>query len=430
MSSLARRAFANPDAAKSEPGRIVDRSRSTCWASISSEWGDFITASLLALRGWAGLIWQLEVRPDRQALSATPGCLMEFLAVRLILERHALTFAAEQYPGGIHAGSLREFRQVVGSTIPRQLPQSKVSKQRAFQIFQLAQVLGWSPAKLRRLTTGDWAELIHEIESFTSMERRRIFHQAFERHFRAQSLDAISAHCQRPATRVESPRFQCVFCIDTREESFRRHLEECAPEAETFGAAGFFSVPMYYKGVADAHYAALCPIVIRPQHWVTEEVDAALEAEHLRRAKTRRVIGTASHNLHVRSRSITGGALLTASFGVLASIPLVARVLFPRLTSRIRRRNASQFVEPPPITRLRLERKAAKPGPEGDGVGFSIGEMATMGDRLLRDIGLTSGFSRIVMFFGHGSFCLNNPHKSCYDCGACSGSAGAPAIRN
>ncbi len=113
---------------------------------------------------------------------------------------------------------------------------------------------------------------------------------------------------------------------------------------------------------------------------------------------------------------------------MLASIPLVARVLFPRLTARIRK-TAGKLVEAPPITRLRLERTAPTPGPEGDGIGFSLDEMANIGERMLRDIGLTNNFARLVMFFGHGSYCLNNPHKSAYDCGACSGGMGGPNAR-
>ncbi len=55
--------------------------------------------------------------------------------------------------------------------------------------------------------------------------------------------------------------------------------------------------------------------------------------------------------------------------------------------------------------------------------------MATLAERTLRDIGLTYGFSRLVLFVGHGSSSVNNPHKSVYDCGACTGNPGGPNAR-
>ena len=99
----------------------------------------------------------------------------------------------------------------------------------------------------------------------------------------------------------------------------RRHLEEVAPDVETFGAAGFYGVPIYYRGVADAHFSTLCPIVVRPQHWVVEDVVYSLEDENRRRAKTRKVIGSASRKVHLGSRGVAQGALLAAGLGVLAS---------------------------------------------------------------------------------------------------------------
>ena len=86
---------------------------------------------------------------------------------------------------------------------------------------------------------------------------------------------------------------------------------------------------------------------------------------------------------------------VTAGIGVLASIPLVARVLFPRLTARIRR-TAGKLVEAPRVTRLRIERSTPTAGSEGEAIGFSLTEMAAYSERFLRDIGLISGFARLV----------------------------------
>ena len=386
-----------------------------------NEWDDFIPATLMALRGWAGMLWQMEVRADRVAVPVPKGTLVEFLAVRLILERLALEHVARtalKFTGPV--GNLRDVRRSESAK-----PETELIEQRSFLVFQLAQILGWSPPELLRLPNVQWKVLVGEIEAFAGLEQRWVFQLAFERGFRLQTLDALAVHTQRTPVRIPKARFQTVYCIDAREESFRRHLEEIAPDTETFGTAGFYGVAMYYRGVSDAHFAALCPIVILPRHWVVEEVVYSLEEVNRRRARTRQVLGTASHQVHVGSRSIASGALLTGLLGVLASVPLVARVLFPRLTARVRKA-AGRFVAAPIVTRLRLERSAPTPGPEGDQIGYSLEELTNIGERMLRDIGLTSGFARLVIFLGHGSFCLNNPHKSAYDCGACSGMPGGP----
>ncbi len=388
------------------------------------EWERCVTKNLLALKGWAGLIYQMDVRSDRVPFPVPPGSLIEYLALRLILVRLSIQHLARRHCN--YRGPLRELRRELQAQNMVQPPESHDSQ--TFLLFQVAQVLGWDPGRLQQLSDGEWNELLTAIVSFGGLERRRLLHLAYERRFRMRALDAIRVHTATPPTKIESPRFQAVFCIDTREESFRRHLEEVCPSAETFGAAGFFVVPMYYSGASDAHFSTLCPVVIRPQHWVVEEVVVPLEEEDRRRAMTRKTIGKASHGVHKGSRSAALGAMLTASFGVLASIPLVVRVLFPRMAAKIKR-TANRFVEPPLVTRLHLERLTDKPGPDGDAIGFSVDEMANTCERMLRDIHLTSNFSRLVMFIGHGSFCLNNPHKSAYDCGACSGGAGGPNAR-
>lgn len=384
------------------------------------EWEPFLSSSLLALRGWGGMIHQVESRGDRVVHPILPGSLVEFLAIRLILDRLALAHVARTALGV--RTPVREFWRLSRGQVDRHWPPS--DEQRAFLIFQLAQVFGTPPGILFQLSRAEWATLLQEVEEFSGLERRRIFHEAYEQRFFVQSLDALALHSRSPAPTPKAPRFQAMFCIDEREESMRRHIEEVAPDAVTFSTAGFFSIAMYYRGAADAHYVPLCPAVIQPRHYVVEQVIGPLEGEHRRLARTRRALGMASHRFHTESRSIGVGTILTAAVGVLASIPLVARTLFPRLTAQFRRRLGS-FVQPA-MTRLQLERTHPEPGPDGEQQGFTLEEMTDIAEKVLRETGLTAEFARIVLVIGHGSTSMNNPHESAHDCGACGGARGGP----
>ena len=390
------------------------------------ERSEFLRNTILALRGWAGMIWQTETRPDRVYRYSPTGTFLEFLAVRLILDRIAAAHIAQKTIG--FSGPLSQLRPQLRKSLHAVSTVSS-DEQRAFMVLQLAQLHGWCPRQFAEMSQAAWSELMQEIDGFSHFERRRVFHFAFERQLAKRSLDAITARIAEAPVKPESPQLQIVTCIDAREESFRRHLEEVGPDVETFGNAGFFCVPMYYRGAAEAHFTALCPVVIKPQNWVVEDVVYALEDSHRQRATARRFIGRASHRFDTGTRSSISGALLTALLGPLATVPLLGRILFPRLAATMHK-TARRFVAPPAVTRLRLEREEGVPaGPDENGIGFTLTEMVNMSERSLRDIGLISNFARLVMFLGHGSNCLNNPHESAYHCGACSGSPGGANAR-
>jgi len=409
-------------AAQPGPLELIDESLQALGVP-AAEQEAYLSQTLLALRGWAGMLWQMETNAEWTARPAPRGTLIEYLAVRLLLERLALAHTAREALDD--GGDLATLRSRLRKLTKRTTPTSEY--QRAFQIFQLAQTIGWHPPDLCCLSPDEWGTLIAEIELFSDVKRRRVYQLAFERRYRNQALDALMAHAKFTAPRTDPPRFQVICCLDEREESFRRHLEEVAPDCETFGVAGFFGVAMYYRGVAEAHFVPLCPIVIKPRHFIQEEAAYSFEQAHRRRSETRRALGRASHRIHTESRSVLGGAL-TALLGTLASIPLVARVLFPRLTAQTRR-VFGRFVQPPPFTRLSLERTEPEPGPENGQLGYSLEEMTGIARRALEDIGLTNRFARLVIVAGHGSSSLNNPHRSAYDCGACGGNRGGPNAR-
>lgn len=390
---------------------------------------DFVTQTLLSLRGFGGMIWQMEIRGDRIAHGLPPGSLLELLAIRMILERLALAFVARtELRWRLPLADIRRLNYHRDNDNPWESVRCE-----SFVVFEIAQALVWQPELLFRLSSQNWHLLLEEIRAFDDIDRRKIFHLAYERRYRQQCLDALQLHCQdgrfaeQRDDSIPPPRFDVITCLDEREESFRRHLEEIEPQSRTWATAGFFGVAMYYCAADSFQFVPLCPIVIEPQHYVQEVVklDQVQIAE--RRTTLRRILGRTQHRLHSGSRSLMSGAL-TAILGVLATAPLVGRVLFPRIAGIIRD-GFSRFHAVPSQTALHLERVGETPGRYEHEIGFSLDEMAGLVERTLRVMGFTKNWSRLVIVLGHGSTNMNNPHASAYDCGACGGGRGGPNAR-
>ena len=385
----------------------------------SEELLDYLSAELLALRGWAGIVRQIEERPDRVPARDITVTLRGYLAVRLLLERAALEEAARQTAIGRPLGDLRRSLE---DRLPR--PAAPTAIERAWPLFHLAQLRGLDAAIVERWTPSDVGGLESELRELSAVHQRRILHQAFERTIRHRLYDALAGH--GPHADPGPAAFQAVFCIDEREESFRRHLEEVEPACETLSTAGFFSVAMYHQGATDAHPRPLCPVAIRPDHYVAEiEPDRDRLGGRSRRLQ-RRAAGFLGYNVHLGSRLPVRGAVLMTIFGWLALVPLVLRVVFPWLFARWTR--VQETTTAATQTRLQLDRNETAP-PVGRYSGFTVREMAAIVRRVLEDLGIRDRLSTLVLIVGHGSISLNNPHESAHDCGACGGGRGGPNAR-
>lgn len=390
------------------------------------EWESFLTAELLALPGWAGLMRRLEEDPSLAPHEHVPCSLTDFLAVRLTLTKMATE-------------NLWKRHQLDGSPWKRwQWPIEPPPVTEAQQmtevarVFDVAQLLGLSAGQLNSLSTGEFQRWHDAINSFHDLERRRFWHLAYERRHEHLILEPLQKYRQEvnPARGEIRPAAQVVFCIDEREESIRRALEEFDPDVETLGAAGFFGVAVNYQGLDDPHGVALCPVVVTPQHAVIEKPVSSDEQLHKQRQSLRKTWANLAHNGYVGSRTMLRGGIGTMGLGMLSLFPLVTRVLAPRTAGRLRGWLEERLL-PEPRTELTLmsRNEAGHDKIEGLLVGFSVREKAERVAGVLRPAGLVENLSRIVVILGHGSTSLNNPHESAHDCGACGGRRGGPNAR-
>ncbi|MGE0495472.1 MAG: putative inorganic carbon transporter subunit DabA [Vulcanimicrobiota bacterium] len=344
------------------------------------DWSAFIEGRLLSLRGWAGMIFRLELHPELAPGPVGPVRLLDFLAIMLLLEVDTLQPVVEE---------------------------ARPDRLLAYEALLVAQAAGLGPAQLQ-----DLSGFLDEVAAFGELERRRLLHLAYERRYRRTILDALASHTPKPA---KAPEFQAIFCIDERCESLRRHLEENSA-VETFGYPGFFGLAMAYQGLEDHHPLPLCPVSVEPTHLVRE---VALEPDRRRHWGSFKQVWRASRN------SLLRGGLLSSLVGVGAALPLVGRVMFSRLFEKTKLSLQGRR----PATRLLFEREpGAQPGEHGWWPGYTPEEMAGVVESVFKAVGLRE-LAPLVVVVGHGSSSLNNPHEAAHDCGACGGGRGGPNAR-
>lgn len=387
------------------------------------DWYDHFMATLSSLRGWAGMVDHLEHRPDRAPVRNPHATLVDYFAVQLLLDLVTARNVMSDVLG--RACSFAELQKLAAAHDPdSDRKRADRCLELRYEAFVLAQCL---PIDLDQLSErANARRWLGEIVEFDPVERRRICQIAYERHYRAEILDALTLHSSR-ACGVESEvaEFQAVFCIDDREESLRRHVEEICPTAQTFGYAGFFGVAMEYRAFDDVRSRPLCPPAIRPEHLVREVVIDA-DAFQGHRSRLRRH-GALEYALNVGRQTLVRGGALAVVTGPFAIASLVARSAFPRMArawahrrERAHRAHASE-------TRLEFEWMGQCEGRLR--CGFAVSEMVEIVAAMLRTINLTRDFSSIVLIVGHGSSSLNNPHEAAHDCGATGGGRGGPNAR-
>lgn len=302
-----------------------------------------------------------------------------------------------------------------------------------WRLFRLAQHLALPGAAIRAMGREGAEELLAGLDLMDDERSGFLWLQAYERHYRDQVFQAVLANHGRGLWRERRrrPRAQLLFCMDDREEGIRRHLEEIDPEVETLGAAGFFGVAMNWLGLDDRQISALCPVVVTPSHEIREVARPGAETRRDQRAQRRRWRQRAANLLFQESRR----NLLSTSLAMLPLAPaalamLAAKLMAPLATGRLVERWRQGYEpEVPSEVAINAGEKAMPASPESPRLGFTDSEQAERVQGLLRSIGLSSGFARLVVILGHGSSSQNNPHRAAYDCGACSGRHGGPNAR-
>jgi len=267
----------------------------------------------------------------------------------------------------------------------------------------------WKP--LSEIANEAPMNLFAPVPSTELQEVLVLWQHAFEWSYYDEVLTGILKTRNAPANTEKDHSFQAIFCIDERECSLRRHIESTDPKCETLGTPGFFGVEFYFLQQNGLFFDKLCPAPVFPKYLIKET----------------KVPKPRGHEFLYSDywNTFLGNIFSSISLGFWALVKTFQTLFLPKMSPAISNAYAHMHKQ----SSLTIENKNLDDVENGLQVGFTINEMATRVENVLRSIGLTENYAPIIYSIAHGSSSANNPHHSAHDCGACSGRPGSVNAR-
>jgi uncharacterized protein YbcC (UPF0753/DUF2309 family) len=254
-------------------------------------------------------------------------------------------------------------------------------------------------------------DVLTEVPSTELTDVIEIWQEAMEWTYYEQVLSGIKLKkSEKEHLNSNKKSFQALLCIDDRECSFRRYIEQLDQHAETFGTPGFFGVEFYFQPSGAKNKTKLCPAPVTPAFLIREKASKTQPEKDI------------FH--HKYANTLVRGWLVSQALGFWAALKLAGAVLKP--SENAMNTNAAKHMhDDSELTVFNSNNERA-----GElQIGFSIPQASDRMEALLKSIGLINHFADVVYIIGHGASSANNPHYSAYDCGACCGRPGSVNAR-
>jgi len=237
----------------------------------------------------------------------------------------------------------------------------------------------------------------------------QLWQQAFENTFYDEVLTGIQKN--KVISEPHTASFQAFMCIDDRECSWRRYIEQLEPNCQTFGTPGHFGLEYYFQPENGKFHTKVCPAPVTPKILV-KEFGAT--------AKLKRDVHFSKH-----THGILGAFLLTHTYGFISAFKLAFSIFKPSFSPAAN----SSFNFMDATAKLTIEHVNEPLTKDGLQIGFTLEQMTLVVEKVLKSTGLTHDLAPLIYMIGHGASSVNNTYYAGYDCGACCGRPGSVNAR-